>query len=466
MTKPSTVVDTKVEIPVSLYEKSEKIYPREVHGLFALLRITAVTILLGLFYLMIWIPWGDRPAVLFDLPARKFYIFAWTLWPQDFLYLTLLLMMAAFALAFFTTIAGRLWCGYACPQTVWTEVFLWIERRIEGSRNKRMKRDKGPMTAEKFRVKTIKHGLWLLLSLFTGFTFVAYFTPAEVLAAEIASFSLGPWESFWILFYGFATYGNAGWMREQVCKYMCPYARFQSAMFDRDTLIIAYDETRGEPRGSRKSRTDEKKENLGDCINCKMCVQVCPTGIDIRDGLQYECIGCSACIDVCNDVMEKVGYKKNLIRYTTQNKVDGEPSHVIRPRVIIYGLILAVLVSLLGYMLFHRSMLDLDVIRDRNQLYREVEGKIENVFTLKIINKDQRAHRYQITVSGIEDLELIVNTSSVTSEPGSVTDVPVSVRAVEDYLLNRSSDIEFHIQAIEDSKLTATEHAKFLGPIP
>lgn len=466
MTKPSTVVDTKVEIPVSLYEKSEKIYPREVHGLFALLRITAVTILLGLFYLMIWIPWGDRPAVLFDLPARKFYIFAWTLWPQDFLYLTLLLMMAAFALAFFTTIAGRLWCGYACPQTVWTEVFLWIERRIEGSRNKQMKRDNGPMTAEKFRVKTIKHGLWLLLSLFTGFTFVAYFTPATVLVADIASFSLGPWESFWILFYGFATYGNAGWMREQVCKYMCPYARFQSAMFDRDTLIIAYDETRGEPRGSRKSRTDEKKENLGDCINCKMCVQVCPTGIDIRDGLQYECIGCSACIDVCNDVMEKVGYKKNLIRYTTQNKVDGEPSHVIRPRVIIYGLILAVLVSLLGYMLFHRSMLDLDVIRDRNQLYREVEGKIENVFTLKIINKDQRAHRYQITVSGIEDLELIVNTSSVTSEPGSVTDVPVSVRAVEDYLLNRSSDIEFHIQAIEDSKLTATEHAKFLGPIP
>ena len=466
MSKSASSANNKVELPVSLYEKSEKIYPREVHGLFAVLRVTAVTILLGLFYLMIWVPWGDRPAVLFDLPARKFYIFDWVLWPQDFLYLTLLMMIAAFALAFFTTIAGRLWCGYACPQTVWTEVFLWIERRVEGSRNQQMKRDKGPMTAEKIGVKALKHVLWLALSLFTGFTFVAYFTPAKVLAAAVASFSMGPWETFWILFYGFATYGNAGWMREQVCKYMCPYARFQSAMFDRDTLIIAYDEKRGEPRGSRKTSLQSKNAGLGDCINCTMCVQVCPTGIDIREGLQYECIGCSACIDVCNDVMEKVGYEKNLIRYTTQNKVDGKPSRIIRPRVIIYGVIMTALFALLAYSLVQRSPIDLDVIRDRNQLYREVDGKIENVFTLKILNKDSVSHQYTISVSGIEQLELIVNTASVISAPGSVLDVPVSVQAVEDFLLSRANDIEFQIQAVENSELRASEKAKFLGPIP
>ncbi|MGR8948579.1 MAG: cytochrome c oxidase accessory protein CcoG, partial [Gammaproteobacteria bacterium] len=300
------------ELPKSLYEKSEKIYPREVHGLFAFLRTTMVFILLGLFYVMPWVPWGDNPAILFDLPARKFYIFWWTLWPQDFLYLTFLLMLAALALFFFTTLAGRLWCGYACPQTVWTELFMWIERKVEGNRGRQMKLDKAQMSMRKFRIKATKHTLWILLSLFTGFTFVAYFTPAQALVNKLLSNSLGPWETFWILFYGFATYGNAGFMREQVCKYMCPYARFQSAMFDKDTLVIAYDDKRGDPRGSRRADSDYKSQGLGDCINCSMCVQVCPTGIDIRDGLQYECIGCSACIDVCNDVMDKMGYEKHL----------------------------------------------------------------------------------------------------------------------------------------------------------
>ena len=276
--------------------------------------------------------------MLFDLPARKFYIFGWTFWPQDFFFLTLLLIISALALFFFTALAGRLWCGYACPQTVWTEIFLWFERKIEGSRQQQIKLDQAPMSARKFGIKASKHAVWLIFSLWTGFTFVGYFTPIKELWGSLLAFSLGPWETFWVLFYGFATYGNAGWMREQVCIYMCPYARFQSAMFDKNTLIISYDEKRGEPRGSRRRGT--RPADKGDCIDCGLCVQVCPTGIDIRDGLQYQCIGCAACIDVCDDVMEKMGYENGLVKYTTENALSGKHVRLMRPRVILYSLLL------------------------------------------------------------------------------------------------------------------------------
>ena len=300
-------MSTSSSVELSLFEKREKVYPREVHGTFALLRVGAVVGLLGLYYALPWVEWSGRQALLLDLPARKFYIFGLTLWPQDFPLLALLLIIAAMSLFFFTALAGRLWCGYACPQTVWTEVFLWIERHIEGSRIQQMRLDQGPLNFRKFRIKAAKHTVWILFSLWTGFTFVAYFTPAQEMAAKTLALQLGPWEIFWLLFYSFATYGNAGWMREQVCKYLCPYARFQSAMFDSDTLIISYDEKRGEPRGARRPEVNPAEQGLGDCINCTLCVQVCPTGIDIREGLQYECIGCSACIDVCDDVMDKMG---------------------------------------------------------------------------------------------------------------------------------------------------------------
>ena len=453
------------ELPQSLYEKSEKIYPREVHGLFAFMRTTMVFVLLGLFYFMPWVSWGDNPAILFDLPARKFYIFWWTLWPQDFLYLTFLLMLAALALFFFTTLAGRLWCGYACPQTVWTELFMWIERKVEGNRGRQMKLDKAPMSVRKFRLKATKHMLWVILSLFTGFTFVAYFTPADALLTKLLTTTLGPWETFWILFYGFATYGNAGWMREQVCKYMCPYARFQSAMFDNDTLIIAYDDARGEPRGSRRADSDHKAQGLGDCINCSMCVQVCPTGIDIRNGLQYECIGCSACIDVCNDVMDKMGYEKNLIRYTTQHAIDGQPTRIIRPRVVIYAIAIVCLMSLFAFSLLTRSPIGLDVIRDRNQLYREVDGKIENVYTLRLLNMDDLSHNFAVTVSGFPEIKMVIEIDNVLVTSGEVLSVPVRVIAEEHNLSERSSEIEFRIQAQGHDSLITTETARFLGPL-
>ena len=300
-----TTAKEDIAVQESLYEKRQTIHPRHVTGLFATLRVLAVFSLLGIYYGLPWVQWDGRQAVLFDLPARKFYLFGLTLWPQDFIYLAALLIVAALSLFFFTAIAGRLWCGYACPQTVWTEVFMWIERKIEGERNQRIKLDKGPADKRKVLLKGLKHGIWIILSLWTGYTFVGYFTPIIDLGQTLVSFNTGPWETFWVLFYGFATYGNAGWMREQVCMYMCPYARFQSAMFDRNTLIISYDSARGEPRGGRKRSADPGTLGLGSCIDCKLCVQVCPTGIDIRDGLQYQCIGCAACIDACDDVMEK-----------------------------------------------------------------------------------------------------------------------------------------------------------------
>ena len=352
----------------SLYEQRQRVYPRKVSGFFATMRLTGVVVLMGIFYGLAWVQYhGDgvvRQAVLWNLPDRKFHIFALTFWPQDFVYLTLLLILAAVSLFFFTAIAGRLWCGYACPQTVWTEVFLWIERKIEGDRSHQMKLAKSPWTIQKIYRRTAKHAIWIALSLWTGLTFVGYFTPIRELVSEVTEFRLGGWEIFWILFYGFATYGNAGFLREQVCKYMCPYARFQSAMFDNDTLVISYDQTRGEPRGPRRKSADPAALGLGDCVNCTMCVQVCPTGIDIRDGLQNECIGCAACIDACNKVMDKVGYARGLIRYTTQNAMSGIKVRLFRPRIMIYGCVLLALFATSVYSIGQRIPMALDVIRD------------------------------------------------------------------------------------------------------
>jgi cytochrome c oxidase accessory protein FixG len=465
-TEDKDTSNTPEDVAISLYSKREKIYPREVHGKFAILRTLSVLGLLGIFYGLPWIQWYGKQAVLLDLPARKFYIFGLTLWPQDFLYLTFLLLIAALSLFFFTALAGRLWCGYACPQTVWTEVFLWIERKFEGSRLNQMKLDKAPMSWKKFRIKAGKHAVWILFSAYTGFTFVAFFTPARELASAVINFQTGPWETFWIIFYGFATYGNAGWMREQVCLYMCPYARFQSAMFDDDTLIISYDEKRGEPRGARSVGTDHQRAGLGDCINCTLCVQVCPTGIDIRDGLQYECIGCSACIDVCNDVMDKMNYPRGLIRYTTQNALQGKKSRIIRPRILVYGFIMLFILAALTYSLSQRIPLDMDIIRDRNQLYRETQGQIENVYTFKIMNMDETDHIYEITAKGIPDMSLIFDELPISTRSGEVKDIVVKARADEADLDSRSSEVIFTIQAVADENLKVSKEAKFIGPLP
>ena len=448
-----------------LYAVHKKIYPREVSGYFTRLRMLSVVVLLGIYYLMPFIQWDGRQALLFDLPARKFYIFGLTLWPQDFIYLAALLIMAGLSLFFFTALLGRVWCGYACPQTVWTEAYLWMERKIEGNRGRRMKLDKAPTSASKIRTKAIKHTVWIAFSLWTGFTFVGYFTPINELGSRLVSVDLGPWETFWILFYSFATYGNAGFMREQVCKYMCPYARFQSAMFDSDTLIVAYHPERGEPRGSRRRGTDFEAQGLGACIDCNLCVQVCPTGIDIRDGLQYECIACSACIDASDEIMDKMSYPRGLIKYTTENAAQGKGQHILRPRVMVYATILLVLFGLLVSNLVQRIPLELDVIRDRNTLYRETrDGLIENVYTLKILNMDSQAHRYILSADGIEGMKLLLDEPEIEVEAGTVLELIARLQADEYNMEERSVTVVFRLQAIEANHLTTTEEARFVGP--
>ena len=402
---------------VSLYAVAKKIYPRSVQGIFAYWRWVVVAITQIMFYGLPWLEWGTRQAVLFDLEARRFYILGLVLYPQDFIYLTGLLVIAALSLFLFTAVAGRLWCGYACPQTVYSEIFLWIERKIEGDRSARMRLDDASFSVKKLAKKTYKHAAWIVLSLWTGFTFVGYFTPIRELVVSAMGLQFGPWEIFWVFFYAFATYGNAGFMREQVCKYMCPYARFQSAMFDHDTLIVTYDEARGEPRGPRSKKTDLVAANLGSCVDCSLCVQVCPTGIDIRNGLQYECIGCGACADVCDTVMDKLGYAKGLVRYTTQNAVNNKWTlkqtlmRVARPRVLIYTSILMALVIALGTSLAIRTPFRVDVVRDRATLARITEnGALENIYRLQIMNAAEVDKTYALSVNGINGIEIVTET--------------------------------------------------------
>ena len=398
---------------VWMYQASKKIQPKAVQGLFVKWRWAFVWLTQLVFYGLPWLMWNDRQALLFDLGSRRFYIFGLVFYPQDFIYLTALLLLSAYALFLFTAVAGRLWCGYACPQTVYTQIFMWIERRIEGDRAARLRLDAAKWDAHKIARRAAKHAAWITVALITGFTFVGYFTPIRELAVQAAAFNLSGWESFWTFFYGFATYGNAGFMREQVCKYMCPYARFQSAMFDKDTLIISYDSGRGEPRGARGKKADAQAQGLGSCIDCGQCVQVCPTGIDIRNGLQYECIGCAACVDVCDAIMDKMGYAKGLVRYDTQNGMaQGLSSsqrlrRILRPRVLVYSAVLLLIAGGVAISIALRTPFKVDVVRDRGTLARVVDdGFVENVYRLQIMNATEATQHYRLAATGLPGLVL------------------------------------------------------------
>ena len=448
----------------SLFAAHEKIYPRDVHGRFAHLRIAAVLALLGLFYGLPWLQWDGRQAVLFDLPARKFYIFGLTFFPQDFFFLTWLLVIAALSLFFFTALAGRLWCGYACPQTVWTEVFIWMERLTEGPRAKRMKIDRGGFNREKFVRKSAKYALWVAFAGFTGFAFVGFFSPIRSLSAAAASGGLSGWEVFWVAFYGAATLGNAGFLREQVCKYMCPYARFQSAMFDKNTLIISYDTARGEPRGSRARGEDPRKSGKGDCVDCTLCVQVCPTGIDIRKGLQYECIACAACVDACDAVMDQLGSPRGLVRYSTQAELDGRPAKVLRPRILVYAGGLLLLVGGFAYAVGHRTPVNVDVLRDRNALYRELDdGRIENVYSVRIINKDQHAHRFAFAIANLAGATLDADRNSEEVLAEEVKTVVLRVRETG-AAQHGGRDFELVVRALDAPNIEITTRTRFFAP--
>lgn len=463
-------IKLSVEVEEALYEVRKKIYPRAVHGWFAGWRWALVWFTQLLFYGTVWLKWNGRQAVLFDLAARKFYIFGLVLWPQDFIYLAVLLVISALSLFLFTAVAGRLFCGYACPQTVYTEIFLWIERHVEGDRGARMKLDAGPRDFERFVKKAIKHVFWVLVALYTGLTFVGYFTPIRTLIPEIWNAQMGSWEVFWVLFYALATYGNAGWMREQVCKYMCPYARFQSSMFDKDTMIITYDQERGEPRGSRSRKGDAAALGLGSCVDCGICVQVCPTGIDIRNGLQYECIGCAACVDSCNHVMDKMGYARGLIRYSTENALANHWSprkiwrRVARVRTLIYSGVLCTIIAAFFTTLALRIPLKVDVIRDRGTLARLVDGGIvENVYTLRIMNTAESPRRFALAAHGIDGIAIA--TGEQVEIPGATTaTIPVQVRVPPGAGTPGSNHIVFAVRDLAQPEIHADEKSVFIIP--
>jgi len=459
MAEARTVIPIIAAAPVAdqeeaLYEVRRKIHSRAVHGWFATWRVTMVVVTQTLFYGLPWLNWSGRQAVLFDLGARKFYIFGVLFMPQDFIYLTLLLVISALSLFLFTAVAGRLFCGYACPQTVYTEIFMWIEQSIEGDRTQRIKLDRGRLDIEKLFKKIFKHLVWIIVALWTGFTFVGYFSPIRDLILAFLQTRFGPWETFWICFYAFATYGNAGFMREQVCKYMCPYARFQSVMFDRDTLVVTYDAKRGEPRGPRSRKTDIATAGLGHCVDCEICVQVCPTGIDIRKGLQYECIGCAACIDGCNQVMDKMGYPPGLIRYATENALDKGYSwremvrRVLRPRILVYTGVLWAIIVATGASVWLRVPLKVDVIRDRATLARQVdEAHVENVYQLRVMNADEKPHRVMIRATGLKQLQVLSETQPLEIGAGMTRTIPVRLLAEIDRAEPGSHRIEFVIEA-------------------
>lgn len=447
------------------FNPSNRIYVRAVNGLWSTVRRRMGWIAMLFFLLLPWIPWGERQAVWFNLDEQKFHIFGLTIWPQDLTLLAALFTIAAFALFFVTTYLGRVWCGYTCPQTVWTFMFIWFEEKLEGARNKRIKLDQMPWSFDKIWRKTAKHSAWIALSLLTAMTFVSYFVPSREVYIDVFTLNASGAIYFWVIFFTLATYGNAGWMREIMCTHMCPYARFQAAMFDKNTYIVGYDTKRGETRGPRSRKADPKALGLGDCIDCDLCVQVCPTGIDIRNGLQYECINCGACIDACDNTMERMGYEKGLISYTTENKLEGIKEKVLRPKLVGYGVALTAMVLVFIYASATIAPVRMDIIRDRNQLYRENNrGLIENTFTLKILNKTEQAHEYTMSVEGLPNYKWYGPTS-VSIKAGEVLTLPISV-GVDPVELSRpmiSINIKVATQ-IDGEQVEVTQETRFFSP--
>ncbi|MFQ6574330.1 cytochrome c oxidase accessory protein CcoG [Pseudomonas sp. UM16] len=441
-----------------------KIHTRSFTGLFRNLRLTGAGFLFLLFFGTVWLNWNGRQAVLWDLAESKFHIFGATFWPQDFILLSALLIICAFGLFAITVFAGRVWCGYTCPQSSWTWIFMWCEKVTEGDRNQRIKLDAAPWGLSKLARRSAKHTLWLAISLLTGLTFVGYFTPIRPLTEELFTLQLGGVSLFWILFFTGATYINAGWLREAVCMHMCPYARFQSVMFDKDTLAIAYDPSRGESRGPRKKDSDYKAKGLGDCIDCQMCVQVCPTGIDIRDGLQMECIGCAACIDACDSIMDKMGYARGLVGYKSEHNLQGGKTNWLRPRLLGYITALVVMIGALVIALQQRPMVSMDVIKDRG-LFRENNlGQIENIYTLKVINKTQQAQHYRLRLVDAEGFELHGKTE-FTLDAGEMSELPVSVAMLAERAQSSSREIGFEISDSDEPGVSSVAHSRFVAPL-
>ncbi|WP_234264964.1 cytochrome c oxidase accessory protein CcoG [Hydrogenophaga sp. NFH-34] len=412
----------------------EKIHARAVNGPFARWRWAFVWLTQIAFYGVPWLSWNARQAALFDLEGKRFYLFGAVLFPQDLIYLAALLVISALLLFFATAVVGRVWCGFACPQTVYTSIFMWIENNFEGSHQNRKRLDTVGWGPEKLLRRGGKHLAWALFGLWTGFTFVGYFTAIRPLAADVLSLSVGPWTTFWILFYGLLTYLNAGLVREKVCLHMCPYGRFQGALMDERTLNVAYDHRRGEPRRGRVAE-DHRKASDGHCIDCTLCVQVCPTGIDIRQGLQAACIGCGLCIDACDDVMRKVQAPKGLIRMASLHELGGAASkqraflqRVLRTRVGVYASLLSLAIAATITAFAHRPEVRMNIIRDRSIMTRQVEqGAVENVYTLQLMNASDHTRTVVVDVA---PSNLVALRTPITARlgPAQATTLTATVR--------------------------------------
>ncbi|TVT88167.1 MULTISPECIES: cytochrome c oxidase accessory protein CcoG [unclassified Pseudomonas] len=440
------------------------IHTRSFTGLFRTLRVAGAAVLFLAFFGTVWLNWGGRQAVLWDLAESKFHIFGATFWPQDFILLSALLIICAFGLFAITVFAGRVWCGYTCPQSSFTWLFMWCEKVTEGERNQRIKLHAAPWSLNKLARRSAKHTLWLGISVLTGLTFVGYFTPIRPLALELLTWQMGGVSLFWVLFFTAATYINAGWLREAVCMHMCPYARFQSVMFDKDTLTISYDAARGEHRGPRKRDVTPADVGLGDCIDCQLCVQVCPTGIDIRDGLQMECIGCAACIDACDSIMDKMGYARGLVSYTSEHQLQGGKTHLLRPRLIGYSAVLLVMIAALVVALVGRPMVSLDVTKDRGMFRENSQGLIENIYSLKVINKTQQRQHYRLALVDAEGFVLQGKTE-LSLAPGEISDVPVSVALLADKPASSSQTLRFKVTDVDEPWIYSAADSRFVAPM-
>lgn len=467
MSERIPTVETFVPIhPKTVKAKSSDnlIHTRSFTGLFRTLRVGGAAFLFLAFFGTVWLDWSGRQAVLWDLAESKFHIFGATFWPQDFILLSALLIICAFGLFAVTVFAGRVWCGYTCPQSSFTWLFMWCEKVTEGERNARIKLQAAPWSLNKLARRSAKHTLWLGISVLTGLTFVGYFTPIRPLASELLTWQMGGVSLFWVVFFTGATYINAGWLREAVCMHMCPYARFQSVMFDKDTLTISYDTARGESRGPRKRETKPAEVGLGDCIDCQLCVQVCPTGIDIRDGLQMECIGCAACIDACDSIMDKMGYARGLVSYTSEHQLQGGKTHLLRPRLIGYSAVLLVMIAALVVALVERPMVSLDVTKDRGMFRENAQGQIENIYSLKVINKTQQHQDYRLELVDAEGFQLQGKTA-ISLAPGEISDVPVSVALLADKPASSSQTLRFKVTDVDEPWVYSAADSRFVAPL-
>lgn len=464
-----------------LYKKRTQIYPKLTHGTFRNVKWAAMIVLLAIYYVTPWLRWDrgvGRPdqAVLIDFEGHRFYFFFIELWPQEVYYITGLLILAAFGIFLSSALFGRVWCGYACPQTVWTDLFIYVERLIEGDRNARMKLDKAPMTLAKAGKKVSKHAIWLLIAAATGGAWVFYFADAPTLFANLFTGQASTSAYLFVGLLTFTTYSLAGTMREQVCTYMCPWPRIQAAMMDKDALSVTYQGHRGEPRGPHKK--GEPWEGRGDCIDCRQCVAVCPQGIDIRDGDQLECINCALCIDACDDIMRKVGRPTGLIAYDSyaneMRRAEGKPARIrlMRPRTILYGALFALVGMLMVYGLATRHTLDLNVIRDRSPPFvRLADGSIRNDYALKLINMTARPRRLSIEIAGLEGARLQAATVNavgalvVTARADSVINVRLHVVA-PNVIGAGSHDFTFIIRDLDNGDVATSASAFLAGATP